>query len=153
MDGQPSIALGVYQLPGTNALSVAAAVRRKMEQLKDRFPEGLDYRIVFDSTPFVMDSLRDLGWTLLEAIVLVAAVVLLFLQDWRAALIPLMAIPVALLGTFAVMALLRYSLNTISLFGLVLAVGIVVDDAIVVVENMERWLDLGLPPREAAYQP
>ncbi|OAI46089.1 transporter [Planctomycetaceae bacterium SCGC AG-212-F19] len=152
LDGMPSVALGVHQLPGSNALQVSAAVRAKMEELRTRFPDGFDYQIVYDTTPFVRESLRDLGWTLLQALGLVAVVVLLFLQDWRAALIPLVAVPVAILGTFVVMAALRYSINTISLFGLVLAVGIVVDDAIVVVENVGRWLDHGLAPRAAAHR-
>src|SRR5205085_457181 len=140
----------VYQLPGTNALDVADRVRAKMAKLKERFPEGLDYGIYYDTTPFIRESVRDVGKTLLEAVGLVAVVVLVFLQNWRAALIPLIAVPVAIVGTFAVMAALGFSLNNISLFGLVLAIGIVVDDAIVVVENVERWLEHGLPPREAA---
>src|SRR5207248_2180468 len=124
----------------------ASGVYEKMEQLKGRFPEGVEYRIVYDTTPFIRESVMDVVWTLLEATALVAIVVLLFLQNWRAALIPLVAVPVAIVGTFAVMAALRFSLNNISLFGLVLAIGIVVDDAIVVVENVHRWL----APREAA---
>jgi hydrophobe/amphiphile efflux-1 (HAE1) family protein len=152
LDGLPSVALGIHQLPGTNALDVSNAVRAKMAELAGRFPDGVAYRIVYDTTPFIRDSLRDLGWTLLEALGLVALVVLLFLQEWRAALIPLAAVPVAILGTFAAMAVVNYSLNTISLFGLVLAIGIVVDDAIVVVENVGRWLDQGLLPREAAHR-
>jgi multidrug efflux pump len=149
-DGKPSVGLAVYQLPGTNALDVADAVRAKMQELKGRFPDGVDYDIAYDITPFVRESISDVVRTLLEAVVLVAVVVLLFLQNWRAALIPLLAVPVAIIGTFAVMAALGFSLNNISLFGLVLAIGIVVDDAIVVVENVERWLEHGHPPREAA---
>jgi len=152
LDGRPSVGLAIHQLPESNALVVAAAVRRRMEELRTRFPAGLDYRIDYDTSPFVAESLRDLGRTLLQAVALVACVVLLFLQDWRAALIPMAAVPVAILGTFAVMAALGYSLNTISLFGLVLAIGIVVDDAIVVLENVQRWLDQGLPAREAAHR-
>ena len=121
-----------------------------MEELKADFPEGVDYAIAYDTTPFIRESVADVVQTLLEAVVLVAIVVLVFLQNWRAALIPLVAVPVAIVGTFAVMAALGFSLNNISLFGLVLAIGIVVDDAIVVVENVERWLEQGLPPREAA---
>ena len=148
-DGRPSVGLAVFQLPGTNALDVADRVRKKMDDLKTRFPEGVDYNIAYDTTPFIRESVMDVVRTLFEAVGLVAIVVLLFLQNWRAALIPLIAVPVAIVGTFAVMAALHFSLNNISLFGLVLAIGIVVDDAIVVVENVERWLGQGLPPREA----
>ena len=150
LDGQPTVALTVYQLPGSNALDVSKQVRKKMEELKKRFPQGLDYQIVYDTTPFIRESVWDVIRTLLEAIGLVAIVVLVFLQTWRATLIPLIAVPVAIVGTFAIMALFRFSLNNLSLFGLVLAIGIVVDDAIVVVENVERWLEQGLEPREAA---
>jgi len=149
-DGRPSVGLGIHQLPGTNALDVANRVRAKMEELKTRFPQGLDYDIAYDITPFVRESVMDVVQTLLEAVVLVAIVVLAFLQNWRAALIPLIAVPVAIVGTFAVMAAFGFSLNNISLFGLVLAIGIVVDDAIVVVENVERWLAQGMAPRDAA---
>jgi multidrug efflux pump len=121
-----------------------------MEELKTSFPEGLDYKIVYDTTPFIRESIYEVFTALRDALMLVAVVVLVFLQNWRAALIPLVAVPVAIIGTFAVMAALRFSLNNLSLFGLVLAIGIVVDDAIVVVENVERWLEQGLPPREAA---
>src|SRR5262249_24481974 len=130
LDGRPSVALAVYQLPGTNALDVASRVRQKMAELKQRFPDALDYEIAYDTTPFVRESVNDVFRTLLIAVVLVAVVVLAFLQSWRASLIPLVAFPVAIVGTFAVMAALGYSLNNISLFGLVLAIGIVVDDAI-----------------------
>ncbi|HEV7223959.1 MAG TPA: multidrug efflux RND transporter permease subunit [Pirellulales bacterium] len=150
LDGRPSVGLAVFQLPGTNALDVADRVRNKIEQLKQRFPDGVDYQIAYDTTPFIRESVSDVVKTLLEAVVLVAVVVLAFLQSWRATLIPLIAVPVAILGTFAVMAALGFSLNNISLLGLVLAISIVVDDAIVVVENVERWLHRGLPPREAA---
>jgi hydrophobe/amphiphile efflux-1 (HAE1) family protein len=150
LDGQPSVALSVYQLPGSNALDTAAGVYAKMEELKTSFPEGLDYKIVYDTTPFIRESVTEVFSTLRDVLMLVAIVVLVFLQNWRAALIPLVAVPVAIVGTFAVMAALGYSLNNLSLFGLVLAIGIVVDDAIVVVENVERWLEQGLPPREAA---
>lgn len=148
-DGRPSVGLAVFQLPGTNALDVADRVKTRIEELKSRFPEGIEYTIAYDITPFVRESVADVLRTLLEAIVLVALVVLLFLQNWRAVLIPLAAVPVAIIGTFAVMAACEFSLNNISLFGLVLAIGIVVDDAIVVVENVERWLDEGLSSRDA----
>lgn len=150
LDGRPSVALSIFQLPGTNALQTARGVYAKMEELKLRFPEGLAYQIVYDTTPFIGESVNEVFKTLRDAIILVAIVVLVFLQNWRATLIPLVAVPVAIVGTFAVMAALNYSLNNLSLFGLVLAIGIVVDDAIVVVENVERWLEQGLPPREAA---
>jgi multidrug efflux pump len=148
-NGQPSVGIGLYQLPGTNALEVADRVRAKMEQLKASFPDGLDYKIAYDTTTFVKDSVNDVRRTLVEAIGLVAIVVLVFLQNWRAAIIPLLAVPVAIIGTFAVMATIGFSLNNISLFGLVLAIGIVVDDAIVVVENVERWMERGLDAKEA----
>jgi hydrophobe/amphiphile efflux-1 (HAE1) family protein len=150
LDGKPTVALSIYQLPGSNALNTASGIYAKMHELKTRFPEGLDYQIVYDTTPFIRESINDVYYTLLEAVILVALVVLVFLQNWRAALIPLIAVPVAIVGTFAIMAAFRFSLNNLSLFGLVLAIGIVVDDAIVVVENVERWLEHGLPPREAA---
>jgi hydrophobe/amphiphile efflux-1 (HAE1) family protein len=151
-DGHPSVGLSVYQLPGTNALDVAERVRTRMKELKSRFPDGVEYSIAYDTTPFIRESVADVVKTLFEAVVLVGVVVLVFLQNWRAALIPLVAVPVAIIGTFAVMAALGFSLNNISLFGLVLAIGIVVDDAIVVVENVERWLEHGMPPREATYK-
>ena len=150
LDGQPSVALSIYQLPGSNALDTASGVYAKMEELKTSFPQGLDYKIVYDTTPFIRESIYEVFTTLRDALILVAIVVLVFLQNWRAALIPLVAVPVAIIGTFAVMAPLGYSLNNLSLFGLVLAIGIVVDDAIVVVENVERWLEQGEAPREAA---
>ena len=152
LNGKPSVALSIYQLPGSNALDTARAVYDKMTELRDRFPEGVEYRIVYDTTPFISESVNEVFYTLRDAIILVALVVLAFLQNWRAALIPLIAVPVAIIGTFAFMAALRYSLNNLSLFGLVLAIGIVVDDAIVVVENIERWLDQGVAPREAAHR-
>jgi hydrophobe/amphiphile efflux-1 (HAE1) family protein len=150
LDGQESVALSIFTLPGFNALATAKKVYGKMTQLRSRFPEGIDYRIVYDTTPFISESIDDVYRTLRDAIILVAIVVLVFLQNWRATLIPLIAVPVALVGTFAIMAALGFSLNTLSLFGLVLAIGIVVDDAIVVVENVERWLEQGVQPREAA---
>ena len=142
--------MAVYLLPGGNALATADRVKAKMELLKQRFPRGLDYRIAFDITPFIRDSVEEVARTLRDAVVLVAIVVLVFLQNWRATLIPLIAVPVAIVGTFAAMAALGFSINNISVFGLVLAIGIVVDDAIVVVENVERWLAQGLSPRDAA---
>jgi len=149
-DGRPSAGLAVFQLPGSNALDVANQIRAKMEELKADFPEGVEYAIAYDTTPFIRESVADVVHTLLEAVALVGVVVLVFLQNWRAALIPLIAVPVAIIGTFAVMAALGISLNNISLFGLVLAIGIVVDDAIVVVENVERWLERGESSRDAA---
>ncbi len=150
LDGKPSVAISIYQLPGSNAIKTAQGVYRKMEELSQRFPPGLKYEIVYDTTPFIKESIIEVFKTLRDAIILVAIVVLIFLQNWRATLIPLIAVPVAIVGTFAVMAAVGFSLNNLSLFGLVLAIGIVVDDAIVVVENVERWLEHGLPPREAA---
>jgi multidrug efflux pump len=152
LDGSPSVALSVYQLPGTNALEVAKAVRKKMEELKVRFPEGVHYDIVYDTTPFINESIDEVYVTLIDAVLLVAFVVLLFLQNWRSAIIPLVAVPVAVVGTFAVMAMMGFSLNNLTLFGLVLAIGIVVDDAIVVVEAVEHHIEQGLPPREATIE-
>ena len=120
-----------------------------MEELKDRFPAGVDYAIVYDTTPFITESINEVFKTLRDAVILVAIVVLLFLQNWRSALIPLVAVPVAIVGTFAVMAALGFSLNNLTLFGLVLAIGIVVDDAIVVVEAVEHHIEHGLSPRDA----
>jgi multidrug efflux pump len=148
-DGQPAVGLAVRQLPGTNALDVAEQVQKKVKELQSRFPDGIEYSIAYDTTPFIRESVEEVVRTLLEAVVLVAIVVMTFLQNWRAAIIPLVAVPVAIVGTFAVMIVLGFSLNNISLFGLVLAIGIVVDDAIVVVENVERWLEQGLEPKEA----
>src|SRR3954463_1686284 len=149
LDGNPSVALSIYQRPGSNALETADRVKEKMEELKGRFPEGLDYSIVYDTTPFITESVREVFKTLRDAVVLVAIVVLLFLQKWRSALIPLIAVPVAIVGTFAVMAALGFSLNNLTLFGLVLAIGIVVDDAIVVVEAVEHHIEHGMSPRDA----
>jgi hydrophobe/amphiphile efflux-1 (HAE1) family protein len=149
LDGEPSVGLAVFQLPGTNSLETRKAVLETMEKLKPRFPEGLDYTLVYDTIVFVQQSIDAVAKTLFEAILLVVLVVVIFLQNWRATLIPLLAVPVSLIGTFAVMSALGLSLNTLSLFGLVLAIGIVVDDAIVVVENVERHIALGLTAREA----
>ena len=149
MDGQPSVALSVYQLPGSNALEVARLVKAKVVELRSRFPKGVDYAIVYDTTPFINESIGEVFKTLRDAVILVALVVLLFLQNWRSALIPLLAVPVAVVGTFAIMAAMGFSLNNLTLFGLVLAIGIVVDDAIVVVEAVEHHIEHGLAPREA----
>jgi multidrug efflux pump len=148
--GKPSVGIAVFQLPGTNALDCSRAVHAKVKELSSRFPAGLTYEIRYDTTPFITDSIFEVIKTLRDAILIVAVVVLVFLQSWRATLIPLVAVPVAIVGTFAAMAAMGFSLNTLSLFGLVLAIGIVVDDAIVVVENVERWIAQGLAPREAA---
>ena len=149
LDGDPSVTLAVFQLPGSNALQTADDIKAKMQALKANFPKGVDYKIVYDTTVFINESVHEVYKTLFEAFILVFIVVLIFLQDWRATLMPMIDVPVSLIGTFAVMALLGFSLNNLTLFGLVLAIGIVVDDAIVVVENIERWMAKGLPPREA----
>jgi len=149
LDGEPTVGLAIFQLPGSNALDTKKAVVDAMEKLKPHFPEGLDYLLVYDTVVFVQQSIEAVVKTLFEAMLLVVLVVVIFLQNWRATLIPLLAVPVSLIGTFAVMAALGLSLNTLSLFGLVLAIGIVVDDAIVVVENVERHIALGLSARDA----
>ncbi len=150
LDGQEGVTIALFQQPGSNALATAERVRREIESLEKGFPEGLEAAIHYDTTVFVEESIREVWKTLFEAVVLVFIVVLVFLQDWRATIIPMVAVPVSLVGTFAAMRLFGFSLNNLSLFGLVLAIGIVVDDAIVVVENVERWLSGGLPAREAA---
>ena len=150
LSNQPTVILGVFQRPGSNALAAAKAVEAQMETLSKSFPKGLEYRIIYNPTEFIAQSIDAVVHTLLEAIALVVLVIIAFLQKWRAAIIPVVAIPVSLIGTFAVLAAVGYSLNNLSLFGLVLAIGIVVDDAIVVVENVERNLDEGLSPLEAA---
>jgi multidrug efflux pump len=149
LNGRPSVALALYQLPGSNALQTAGLVRSKMEELKRRFSHGVDYSIVYDTTPFILESINEVKKTLIDAVILVALVVLVFLQNWRSAIIPLVAVPVAIVGTFAVMAAIGFSLNNLTLFGLVLAIGIVVDDAIVVVEAVEHHIEHGLAPRDA----
>ncbi len=149
INNKRAVGIPVFQLPGANALSLSQAVRAKMEELKQKFPEGVDYTIAYDPTVFVNKSIDAVIHTLLEAVLLVVLVVVLFLQTWRASIIPLAAVPVSLVGTFAVMHLLGFSINNLSLFGLVLAIGIVVDDAIVVVENVERNIRNGLRPLEA----
>ncbi|MUL52664.1 multidrug efflux RND transporter permease subunit MexQ [Pseudomonas aeruginosa] len=150
LDGEPAVALQIIQSPGANALDTAEAVRATVARLEGNFPAGLSARIAYDPTVFVRASLQTVATTLLEAILLVVVVVVLFLRSWRASLIPLMAVPVSLVGTFAIMHLMGFSLNTLSLFGLVLSIGIVVDDAIVVVENVERHIENGEPPLQAA---
>ncbi|MDP6676481.1 MAG: efflux RND transporter permease subunit, partial [Pirellulales bacterium] len=152
VDGGEAITMAVYQRPGSNAIATAKRVRDEMKRLAADFPAGLQYGVLYDTTVFVEESIEEVIKTLFEAVILVFVVVLLFLQNWRATLIPMIAIPVSLIGTFAVMSGLGFSLNNLSLFGLVLAIGIVVDDAIVVVENVERLIRQGLPPREAARQ-
>ncbi len=147
---QPAVALAVFQRPGSNALATAEAVRATMKELSKRFPPGLQYSIIYDPTQFIAQSVEEVEKTIVEAILLVVLVVVLFLQTWRAAIIPLVAIPISLIGTFFFMAMFGFTLNNLSLFGLVLAVGIVVDDAIVVVENVERNIAAGLSPRAAA---
>jgi multidrug efflux pump len=149
MDGRPSVGLAIFQLPTANALDTANRVRARMRDLERRFPQGLKYAIVYDTTPFINESVNEVFNTLRDAVILVAAVVLLFLQDWKAVMLPLIDVGVSLVGTFAVMAAMGFTLNNLTLFGLVLAIGIVVDDAIVVLENIERWLARGLPIREA----
>ena len=149
LDGKPTASVAIFQLPGSNSIKTSDAVHAAMEKLKERFPPGLDYRIVFDTTGFTRESIRAVLHTLIEAMLLVVLVVVIFLQTWRASIIPLLAVPVSLIGTFGAMAAMGFSLNNLSLFGLVLAIGIVVDDAIVVVENVERNIALGLSPREA----
>ncbi|MHB1556354.1 MAG: efflux RND transporter permease subunit [Isosphaeraceae bacterium] len=149
LDGRPSVAISIYQLPGTNALETARGVYAKMRELKGRFPDELDYRIVYDTTPFIQESIDEVYHTLRDAVILVGIVVLVFLQDWKAMILPMIDVPVSLIGTFAVMAALGFSLNNLTLFGLVLAIGIVVDDAIVVLENIERLIATGLDSRTA----
>jgi len=150
LDHDPAVALAIFQRPGSNALATADGVRNLMAELSKRFPPGVKYGIFFNPTQFIRQSVDAVIETIGEATVLVVLVVIVFLQTWRAAIIPLVAIPVSLIGTFFFMAAFGYTLNNLSLFGLVLAIGIVVDDAIVVVENVERNIAAGLPPREAA---
>jgi len=152
LNNQPTVAIPVFQRPGSNAIEISDSVRGRMAELKKSFPQGMDYEVVYDPTIFVRGSIEAVVHTLLEAVVLVVLVVVLFLQTWRASIIPLAAVPVSLIGTFAVMHMFGFSLNALSLFGLVLAIGIVVDDAIVVVENVERNIALGKSPVEATRQ-
>ena len=151
LDGLPTVGIAVQQRPGSNALSAAAAVKAQMEVLKASFPKGLEYSIVYNPTEFVSASIDSVKDTFIEAIILVVLVVIIFLQSWRAAIIPIVSIPVSLIGTFAVMAALGFSVNMLTLFGLILAIGVVVDDAIIVVENIERNIRNGLSPRQAAH--
>ncbi|MEJ1962530.1 MAG: multidrug efflux RND transporter permease subunit [Gammaproteobacteria bacterium] len=151
LDNKDAVAIPIYQAPGSNALELSSNVRKTMADLKTRFPEGVDYTIVYDPTVFVRESINAVVHTMLEAVALVVLVVILFLQTWRASIIPLVAVPVSIVGTFAVLLGFGFSINTLSLFGLVLAIGIVVDDAIVVVENVERHIARGLSPREATH--
>ena len=152
LDNKSAVAIGISQSPGSNALAISDEVRRVMVELKKNMPEGVDYEIVYDPTQFIRASIQAVVRTLLEAVALVVLVVILFLQTWRASIIPMLSVPVSIIGTFAVMYTFGFSINALSLFGLVLAIGIVVDDAIVVVENVERHIEAGLSPRHATYQ-
>ncbi len=151
-NGKPAVIISVYQAPGSNALAVAKQVKAQMDELKSRFPDGLEYTVAMDTTLPITEGMKEIITTLLEAIVLVIIVVFLFLQNWRATLIPLLAVPVSLIGTFAVFPLLGFSINTLSLFGLILAIGLVVDDAIVVVEAVEHHIEHGLSPKDATFK-
>jgi multidrug efflux pump len=152
LNNKPAVALPIFQAPGSNAIQLSDDVRAAMDQLKKNFPQGMDYSIVYDPTQFVRASIKSVIMTLFEAIFLVVLVVILFLQTWRASIIPLLAVPVSIVGAFGLMLLFGFSINALSLFGLVLAIGIVVDDAIVVVENVERNIERGLAPKAATYQ-
>ena len=152
LNNQDAVGIGIFQAPGANAIDLSDAVRAKMTELATRFPDGMTWKAPYDPTVFVRDSISAVVHTLLEAVLLVVLVVILFLQTWRASIIPLLAVPISVVGTFSVLYLLGFSLNTLSLFGLVLAIGIVVDDAIVVVENVERNIEEGLTPLAAAHQ-
>ncbi|WP_262287693.1 MULTISPECIES: multidrug efflux RND transporter permease subunit OqxB [unclassified Pantoea] len=152
LNNKDAVGIGIFQAPGANAIDLSNAVRAKMDELATRFPNDVKWAAPYDPTVFVRDSIKAVVQTLLEAVILVVLVVILFLQTWRASIIPLLAVPVSVVGTFSVLYLLGFSLNTLSLFGLVLAIGIVVDDAIVVVENVERNIEMGLTPRAAAHQ-
>src|SRR3982075_121212 len=152
LDNKSAVAVPIFQSPGSNAIKISDTVRKMMVELKANMPDGMDYSIVYDPTQFVRASIEAVVHTLLEAIALVVVVVILFLQTWRASIIPLLSVPISIIGTFAVMYLFGFSINALSLVGLVLAIGIVVDDAIVVVENVERNIENGLSPREATYR-
>src|SRR6202049_2832006 len=152
LDNKSAVAVPIFQSPGSNAIQISDNVRKMMAELKQNMPDGMDYSIVYDPTQFVRASIEAVVHTLLEAVALVVLVVILFLQTWRASIIPLIAVPVSIIGTFGVMHVFGFSINALSLFGLVLAIGIVVDDAIVVVENVERNIASGLSPRDATYQ-
>jgi hydrophobic/amphiphilic exporter-1 (mainly G- bacteria), HAE1 family len=151
-NAKPAVIICVYQAPGSNALAVAKQVKAQMEDLKSRFPDGLEYSVAMDTTLPITEGMKEIVTTLLEAIVLVIIVVFLFLQNWRATLIPLLAVPVSLIGTFAIFPMLGFSINTLSLFGLILAIGLVVDDAIVVVEAVEHHIEHGLSPKDATFK-
>ena len=152
LDSKDAVAIGIFQAPGANALEIRDQVITAMDEIATRFPQGVKYEAVYDTTVFVSDSIKSVIKTLIEAVLLVVLVVTLFLQTWRASIIPLLAVPISVVGTFAALYLLGYSINTLTLFGLVLAIGIVVDDAIVVVENVERNIEEGLTPLAAAHQ-
>jgi hydrophobe/amphiphile efflux-1 (HAE1) family protein len=152
LDNREAVGIGIFQAPGSNALQLSSTVRSTMEELKKNFPQGVDYKIVYDPTTNVRDGIHEVVKTLFEAVLLVVLVVVLFLQTWRASVIPLVAVPISIVGTFAILLGFGFSINTLSLFGLVLAIGIVVDDAIVVVENVERNIEAGLSPRDASYK-
>jgi multidrug efflux pump len=152
LDNKDAVAMAIFQAPGSNALRVSGSVRDTMKELSRNFPQGVAYQVVYDPTTNVSEGIREVAKTLFEAILLVVIVVVLFLQTWRASVIPLVAVPISIVGTFAVMLAFGFSINTLSLFGLVLAIGIVVDDAIVVVENVERNIEAGLSPRDASHQ-
>ncbi|MGH7969984.1 MAG: efflux RND transporter permease subunit, partial [Limisphaerales bacterium] len=152
LDGRPAAAIALFQQPGSNAIETANAIEAAMKELKRHFPEGLDYQVAYDTSAFIRESIRAVLETLIEAMLLVVFVVVLFLQNWRASLIPLISVPVSLIGTFAAMSAFGFSLNNLSLFGLVLSIGIVVDDAIVVVENVERHIAEGLSPVDATFK-
>src|SRR5580693_6878136 len=149
LDAKPSAGLAIFLLPGSNALDTGDRIKARMRELEGRFPRGLRYGFQYDTTPFIRESVNEVFHTLRDSVILVALVILLFLQDWKSLLLPVIDMAVSLVGTFAVMKLMGFSLNNLSLFGLVLAIGLVVDDAIVVLENIERWLDKGLPVRDA----
>jgi len=149
LDNKPAVGIPIFQAPDSNAIEISNEVRHTMAELKKNFPEGVDYSIVYDPTVFVRESIEAVIHTILEAVLLVVLVVILFLQTWRASIIPLLAVPISIIGTFAIMHMFGFSINTLSLFGMVLAVGIVVDDAIVVVENVERNIENGLSPHDA----
>src|ERR1700738_775597 len=149
LDGRPSPGVVVFLLPGSNALDTADGIKAKMRELEARFPRGLRYAVIYDTTPFIRESVNEVFHTLRASVILVGIVILLFLQDWKALLLPVIDMAVSLVGTFAVMKLMGFSLNNLTLFGLGLAIGLVVDDSIVVLENIERWLEKGLPVREA----
>jgi multidrug efflux pump len=152
IDTRDTAIVGIFLTPGANALGVSKEVDAKLAELSKAFPEDLEYKNVWDPTDFIKDSITAVQHTLIEAVILVVIVVIVFLQTWRASIIPLIAVPVSIVGTFAWLYVLGYSINTLTLFGLALAIGIVVDDAIVLVENVERFIEHGLTPREAAHQ-